>query len=348
MKKRKNLGVIPLSILTAAFFPATILLSCFFTINNLRAQTGPSQPYWQYVRTDSGLWKYSADGCYQPTVYRANEGFVDISVTKCFAPEEKNRVRTRLQFKWTKPPRILYPGRPFEFKISTSLVENSDPAWVISGGMWMRPERVTDEGAFPGWAGGVEATYTKGSPPVVTVDNLRLPVAQQSIAPPAWWATNSNPPTMIRLTYVVGHSHKYWWTYIYRYVDPSQNKAGNTETGNPPTDKPGTKTIAKDWTVTETDMNSGRYWKATWKLKEDGFTFDGHWKEFPLGTEGDLPGFAQILNISGDEITIGRPGYGSYSGTISRDRRSIKGKQSWCSNCKWEASFAAPLPLKFP
>jgi len=273
MKNGECFRLLPGPIFAAAFFSLTLLLA----VSTLPAQTtNNAKPYWQYVRTDSGLLKYSPDGCYQPTVHQAVEGLVDISVTKCFAPEEKNRVRTRLKFKWTKPPRMLYPGEPIDYKISTTLMENSDPNWVIAGAVWMRPESVTDEGAFPGWAGGFSAEYTKGSPRVVAVDNLRLPKAQQVIGPPAWWATNFNPPKMMRLTYVVSHSDKYWWTYIYRFVDPAQNSNNNGDNGSQPTDKPGAKKIAKEWQVTETDQRSGRYWKATWKLKEDGLSFDGH------------------------------------------------------------------------
>lgn len=109
-------------------------------------------------------------------------------------------------------------------------------------------------------------------------------------------------------------------------------------------DRPSSKQIAKIWNVVETDLSSGQYWKATWNIKGDGRSFDGHWKVFPGGQEGDLPNFARIRTILNNQVIIDRPGLGTYQGTISSDRRSIRGTQSWCSTCNWEAKYDLPLP----
>lgn len=109
-------------------------------------------------------------------------------------------------------------------------------------------------------------------------------------------------------------------------------------------DRPIEQQIAKIWNVVETDLSSGRYWKATWYIKEDSRSFDGRWKVFPGGQEGDLLNFARIRTILNNQIIIDRPGLGTYQGTISTDRRSIRGVQSWCSTCNWEAKYDLPLP----
>ncbi|GAB4218582.1 MAG: hypothetical protein OHK0012_28450 [Synechococcales cyanobacterium] len=98
------------------------------------------------------------------------------------------------------------------------------------------------------------------------------------------------------------------------------------------------------WAVTETDLGSNQSWQATWIMKEDARSFDGHWKVFPGGQEGDLVDFARIRFISNDQIIIDRPGLGTYQGTISSDRRRIQGTQSWCTTCTWEATVDPPLP----
>lgn len=85
----------------------------------------------------------------------------------------------------------------------------------------------------------------------------------------------------------------------------------------------------KAWVVTET-VGSER-WDATWTLRKDGKTFDGHWKHHPGGNEGDLHGFAKIVSIRGSNIIIERPGLGRYSGTISADGTRITGKMSWAA-----------------
>lgn len=91
---------------------------------------------------------------------------------------------------------------------------------------------------------------------------------------------------------------------------------------------------SKTWTVVE--KSGSERWNATWTLRADGKTFDGHWQHEPGGDEGDLRGFARILSIKGSSIVIDRPGLGRYTGTISPDRRRISGRMSWGGGT-WEA-----------
>ncbi len=372
--------------------PASILLTGLVVMPSIQAQSAQeSKPYWEYVRTESGVVPYASNGCYQPTVHRSKEGLVEITVTHCGNPPE---AQTTLRMEWTKPPRILYPNQPFDFQVKTTLIGNLNPNWVLNGSIYMRPEVVSDKVPF---GGGVGAEVRKGTPQVVIWDNLRRTANEQQKAPPEWWATNTKPNSMIRLSFVSVFSNEHWWTYIYRYVDPAQSGSGNAEAGyqlyfdgklvsgpdaatytreqaeqncrwnmqnnsnlaircayngaifaeqnRSSDDRPSSsKQIAKIWNVVETDLRSSQYWKATWNIKGDGRSFDGHWKVFPGGQEGDLPNFARIRTILNNQIIIDRPGLGTYQGTISSDRRSIRGTQSWCSTCSWEAKYDLPLP----
>jgi hypothetical protein len=99
------------------------------------------------------------------------------------------------------------------------------------------------------------------------------------------------------------------------------------------------------WEVIETAGNEK--WSATWTVKQDGRTFDAHWKHQPGGDEGNLKAFARILSISGSSIVIERPGLGKYTGTISSDRRRITGKPSWTiGNWAVKLTGTAKLPAK--
>lgn len=305
--------------------PVVVLLFFLFTIVIPAQSQTTNNAYWEYVRTESGKLPYPAEGAYKPTTHTLKEGLVEISVKKDGDPNYEKEVKTSLRFEWDKPPLIIYPGKPYDFKISTTLIGNSNPDWVIGGSIWMRPEMETDEkNPFPGWAGGVSADYGKGKPQVVIINDKPL-------GPPIWWAKDAK---LMRLSYVVSHSVKYWWTYIYRLVEPSNS------------DNIKNKHIAKTWNVLEKDKRSGQYWKVTWKIKEDGISFDGHWKLYPGGQEGDLPNFARITSIKNNQIIIERPGLGIYRGTISSNRLNIKGTQSWCSTCIWEVTLDTPLPQK--
>lgn len=290
-----------------------------------------AKPYWEYVRTESGVFSYDANGCYQPTVHKAQEGLVEITVTKCFHPNDKKPVRTRLKFEWTKPKSIIYVGEPFDYKLTANLIENSDPEWVIRGAIWMRPEIGKDDAfnrPFPGWAGGAAASLGKGSPNVVILDNLKRTNPDKAIA--GW-----NQSDVLRLNFVADHSNRHWWSYIYRYVVPSQkNMDANLDK------------VSGIWKVIEKDSKDGQYWEALWKVKDDGRSFDGHWKHFPGEQEGDLPNFARIRSISNNQIIVDRPGFGSYYGTISADGKKINGTISWCQTCTWNVILQKPLPQK--
>ncbi|MFN8612589.1 MAG: hypothetical protein U0931_33925 [Vulcanimicrobiota bacterium] len=95
------------------------------------------------------------------------------------------------------------------------------------------------------------------------------------------------------------------------------------------------------WEVSE--IMSGQRWQATWSVLEDGRSFDGRWTHLPGGETGTLSNFCRITRLQGDQIEIQRPGLGTYSGTLSADRRHISGSASW-SGARWEVSLPVPLP----
>jgi hypothetical protein len=98
---------------------------------------------------------------------------------------------------------------------------------------------------------------------------------------------------------------------------------------------------APAWTVVE--MSGGKRWDATWTLRPDGKSFDGHWRQTPGGAEGDLRNFARIVSLRGANIIIDRPGLGRYTGTFSADRRRITGKMSWAPGT-WTVTLSATAP----
>lgn len=95
---------------------------------------------------------------------------------------------------------------------------------------------------------------------------------------------------------------------------------------------------APAWKVTEKAGNER--WDATWTLRSDGKTFDGHWVHQPGGDSGELRGFAKIASLRGSTIVIDRPGLGRYTGAVSSDRTRITGRMSWTSGT-WEARLEA-------
>ncbi len=394
-------------------------------VKDVQAQNiSSTKPYWEYVRTETGIYPYSPDGCYQPTVHKAEEGFVDITVKKCSHPNDKKEVKTRLKFEWVKPPHIIPVNEPISHKLTTTLIENSDPEWVISGNVFIRYELFRadgpyKDGPYPGWAGGQSAVFGKGSPNPVILEFKENYVGG--------WDKFST----MRITVVASYSNQHWWSYVYRYVIPepksdvqnsnpngyfgnatgtyitdfqemtlqqNANKVtgtykykdgriegilnGRTLTGwwyqyngkgrfifefNPefnaftgkwgdndaePTqpwngrrvNKQTSHSISHLWKVIEKDLSNGQYYEATWRLKDNGLSFDAHWKHLPSGNEGDLSNFAHIRSISNNQIIIDRPGLGTYQGTISNNRMSIKGTLTWCSGCSWEVKLETPLP----
>jgi hypothetical protein len=107
------------------------------------------------------------------------------------------------------------------------------------------------------------------------------------------------------------------------------------------------RTVSKTWNVVDTVLSTGERWEATWTLLPDGKSFDAHWKHFPGGDTGVNRNFVHIRSIKGNQIVIDRPGLGTYSGTISSDRRKISGKTSWC-HCSWVVRLPDPLPATLP
>ncbi len=101
------------------------------------------------------------------------------------------------------------------------------------------------------------------------------------------------------------------------------------------------------WSVVDTMLSTGERWEATWTLLPDGKSFDAQWKHFPGGGTGVNRNFVRIRSIKGNQIVIDRPGLGTYTGTISSDRRKITGKTSRCQ-CTWMAKLPDPLPAALP
>lgn len=214
-----------------AVFVTTIVFNLFFVAGVSAQNPDKTKPHWEYVRTESGVFPYDAQGCYQPSVHRAEEGLVEITVNKCKHPDDKTKVSTRLRFEWTRPPQYLYPGQPFDYTLTTTMISNTDPDWFIAGTIWVRPEIGDNILPFPGWAGGTEAYIGKGSPMSVIVSNLNRDQSQQERVPGGWINEDKNKPVVLRVNFVASHSNKHWWSYIYHYTDPSQKKTKKTQTG---------------------------------------------------------------------------------------------------------------------
>ncbi|MBL8293630.1 MAG: hypothetical protein JNN08_17415 [Bryobacterales bacterium] len=87
------------------------------------------------------------------------------------------------------------------------------------------------------------------------------------------------------------------------------------------------------WKVVE-KVGSER-WDATWTLRSDGKTFDGHWVHQPGGNSGELSAFAKITSLRGSNIVVDRAGLGRYTGVLSADRTRITGRMSWAGGT-WE------------
>lgn len=92
------------------------------------------------------------------------------------------------------------------------------------------------------------------------------------------------------------------------------------------------------WKVIEKVGNER--WEATWTLRSDGKTFDGHWVHHPGGDSGDLGAFAKIASLRGSNIVVDRPGLGRYTGLVSADRTRITGRMSWSAGT-WEVRLEA-------
>jgi hypothetical protein len=86
------------------------------------------------------------------------------------------------------------------------------------------------------------------------------------------------------------------------------------------------------WRVIET--HGTERWIARWQVRDDGVSFDASWRHEPGGEEGTLTEFARLDPVIGNSVVIQRPGLGTYTGTLSADRRHISGRTSWC-DCTW-------------
>jgi len=130
--------------------------------------------------------------------------------------------------------------------------------------------------------------------------------------------------------------------------DALGGKAGTTSsTRNAPHGAATQRSLAgQEWRVVETV--GGDRWTAQWRVRSDGRSFDATWIHTPGSDQGRLTNFARIISISGNQIRIDRPGLGIYTGTISGDRRTIRGKMSWAGGA-WTVTLSdAQLPDSLP
>lgn len=180
--------------------------------------------YWRYLRTESGTVPYDPNGCYQPTVHRAGEGLVDVTITVCGDPTP---ARSRFSFEWTAPPKIIYPGEPFDFRLKATLTGILTPTWTQSASL---------EYGVAGFAG--PTTYTGGGRRVGPLgnphyageswiyENLKRSKAEQAGGPPEWWANEPGSERKMRVNAVVFASDKLWWSYVYELVDGGNDSGG--------------------------------------------------------------------------------------------------------------------------
>jgi hypothetical protein len=92
---------------------------------------------------------------------------------------------------------------------------------------------------------------------------------------------------------------------------------------------------ARTWRVVET-VNANNIWDGTWTLDDSHASITATWINRQSGAHVATSS-SMSVQVSGSQITIQRPGTGTYSGTISADGTSAEGSMSWCS-CTWYAT----------
>lgn len=187
------------------------------------------EPYWEYVNTESGVVPYDPNGCYQPRIMTAQEGLVEITITHCGNPPE---AQTTYRLEWTTPPQVIYPNKPFDFKLKATLLANANPRWTLPGGLGIS---FTNFVWDPATQWGPISVGPQGNPHTAGEtfiwDNLSRPLTEQYAGPPQWWATDSryaHPSRQIRLFIGVSASNKHWWSYVYRLVEPGKEPLPQT------------------------------------------------------------------------------------------------------------------------
>jgi uncharacterized protein (TIGR03437 family) len=213
-----------------------LLLAYALSVTSVLGQQ-PSGPYWQYVRTDSGSRPYGT-GCYPDILLSAAEGAVRTTINSC---SDSNPPRqTSYLFEWGAPPKLLAAGQPVDFKLKLTVTANSVPTWTVPAGLGACFENYASDPAISGCSAAVNAFGNLINAGATFVwDNLTRPAGDQTKAPPTWWATDpryADPTGLIRFNVKVGSSSTYWWSYVYRLVQP---KAKVTAAVNGASSRPG-------------------------------------------------------------------------------------------------------------
>jgi hypothetical protein len=82
---------------------------------------------------------------------------------------------------------------------------------------------------------------------------------------------------------------------------------------------------APSWHTVE---RAGQTWDGTWTFTDPQHrTMDGSWVNRATGQR--VYARRMFVHINGNQVTITRPGTGSYTGTLSPDGQSIRGSMSW-------------------
>ena len=197
-------------------------LTCLLLATSLLSAQQAAGPYWEYVKTESGVIPY-AGGCYPDRAIAAAEGNVQLQITHCGTPPA---AQTTYRFEWTAAPRILYPSQPIPFTLKATILSNATPTWTLPGRVGVG---FSDFSTVPANFQLRVSVGPTGNPhsagEVFTWDNTARPPAEQYQAPPAWWST-VNPGGQIRLNYLAYGSSTYWWSHVYRLVEPKPKVTG--------------------------------------------------------------------------------------------------------------------------
>ena len=280
--------------------------------------------YWRYLRTESGTVPYDPKGCYQPRVHTAQDGLVEVTITACGQPIP---AQSRFRLEWNAPPKVIHPGKAFDFQLKTTLTANLAPSWTLSGGLgfgvagFLAPPTYTGSGPSVGPAGNPHHGGESWS-----WDNLQRPPAERTSGPPEWWATDPREAAAgrkMRVNAVVSASETLWWSYVYELVEGA--------TPEPPPETapilvPDTADLGSLWRTREANPQ-GQGCDGVWRRRLGTQIFDAHWQ----CVGGPVVDVLRIERLAGDEVVVYRAGTtGRYTLTLSPDRRRIiTGRIEW-------------------
>lgn len=289
--------------------------------------TAPAKvAYWRYLRTESGIVPYDPNGCYQPRVHVAQEGLVEVTITACGSPTP---AQSRYRFEWTAPPKVIHPGKPFDFRIKATLTSNLVPTWTQAASLGFG---VAVYSSAPPYIADGRSVGPAGNPHYGgeswSWDNLQRPKAEQAGGPPEWWATDpreADEERKMRVNAVAWASTNLWWSYIYELVDGSSSEPPPPppSTRIPP---PGSADLGSVWRIREANPQ-GQGCDGIWQRRPGTQVFDARWQ--CLG--GPVTGVVRIESVNGNEVVVSREGMeGRYTLTLSPDRRRIvSGRIAW-------------------